>query len=46
MIDETIVNELMMWLTGGSAQMEANISQKQRMDGRGDEDVSDECCGV
>jgi len=27
-IDETVVNEPMMWLMGGSAQMEANISQK------------------
>jgi len=28
MIDETVINELMMWLAGGLAQMEANISWK------------------
>jgi len=28
MIDETIVNELMMWLAGGLDWMEANLGQK------------------
>jgi len=28
MIDEAAVNELMMWLMGGSAWMEANIGWK------------------
>ena len=29
MIDEGVVNELMMWLTGGLAQMEAQLRWKQ-----------------
>jgi len=41
MIDETVVNEPMMWLTGGSAHTEANIGQKLKVNGRGDEDRSD-----
>jgi len=39
MIDVPVANELMMWLTGGSAQMEANIVWKQKVDGRSDEEV-------
>jgi len=35
-------NEPMMWLAGGSAQMEANISWKQKVDGRSDKDGSDD----
>jgi len=37
-----VENELMMWLTGGLAQTEANISQKQKKYGRSDEDGSDD----
>jgi len=45
MIDMPVANEPMMWLAGGSAWMEANISQKQKVDGRSDEDGSDDWCG-
>jgi len=44
-IDESVVNELMMWLVGGLAWTEANISQKYKMNGRGDKDRSDDCHG-
>ena len=46
MIDEAVMNEPMMWLTGGSAQMEANIGQKQKVDGRSDKDRSDDWHGL
>jgi len=39
------MNELMMWVTGGLALMEANISWKQNVDGRSDEDESDDWHG-
>jgi len=41
-IDVPVANELMMWLTGGSAQAEANISWKQKVDVRSVEDGSDD----
>jgi len=39
-IDEAVVNEPVMWFMSGSAQMEANISWKEKVDGR-----SDDCHG-
>ena len=36
------MNELMMWLVGDSAWTEAIIGQKLKMNGRGDEDGSDD----
>ena len=42
MIDVPVANELTMWLAGGSARTEANIHQKQKVDGRSDEDGSDD----
>ena len=38
------VSEPMMWLMSGSAHMEANISWKQKVDGRSDEDRCDYWC--
>ena len=40
------VNEPMMWLMSGSAQMEANIGWKQKVDGRSDKDGSDNWRGL
>jgi len=37
-IDDSVVNEPMMWLMGDSAQMEANIGQKDKMNGRDDDE--------
>jgi len=42
MIDVPVANELTMWLTGGLAWYEANISWKQKVDGRSGEDRSDD----
>jgi len=41
-IDVPVANEPMMWLAGGSAQAEANVSQKKKVDGRSVEDGSDD----
>jgi len=42
MIDVPVSNEPMMWLAGGLALAEVNISQKQKVDVRSVEDGSDD----